>query len=150
VKAIILPCGKEALISDSDLEAVSKHKWHDNGNGYVRGFVNKKYVYLHRFITGATKGVDVDHINRNTLDNRRENLRLCSRSQNNANTGLRVNNKVGFRGVSFIKRLNRFAADIHIKKKHVFIGYFDSAIEAAKAYDAKALELFGEFAATNF
>ena len=107
---------------------------------------------MHRLITNAPKGLMVDHINHNGLDNRRKNLRLCTVSQNNRNRRpiTRPNKGSKYKGVTFDKKRNLFKAEIQHNKKKYFLGRFKSQIKAAQAYDKKARELFGEFAYLNF
>jgi len=90
----------------------------------------------------------MDHINRNTFDNRLENLRLCSSSENHANQS-KTHGSSDFKGVTWHKNREKWQVQIQYKHKYQYIGVFDDEIEAAAAYDAKARELFGEFAATN-
>lgn len=89
----------------------------------------------------------VDHANRNCTDNRIENLRCCSASKNAMNRGV-ISSYVKYKGIDFNK--GKYRARIKINGKSTHIGYFDSAEEAAMAYDIKALEIFGEFATLNF
>ena len=90
----------------------------------------------------------VDHINQDPLDNRRQNLRLATRSQNAANLGPYANNTSGYKGVDFNR--GKWRARITQDGVRYFLGTFDTAEDAARAYDQKALELFGEFASLNF
>ena len=90
----------------------------------------------------------VDHINHNGLDNRRPNLRLATRSQNAANLGPYANNTSGYKGVDFNR--GKWRARIREGGVRYFLGYFETAEDAARAYDTKAHELFGEFASLNF
>ena len=97
----------------------------------------------------APKGTLVDHIDRNSLNNRRGNLRLCTPSQNILNTrGKKGTSK--YKGVWWNTKKNKWLAMITSKGRHFHLGFFDEEIEAAKAYDRKAVELFGEFAYLNF
>jgi hypothetical protein len=98
----------------------------------------------------APDGMDVDHINGDGLCNLRENLRLCTHSENLHNRGKQINNTSGYKGVYFHKQSKKFTAKIRLEGKTTSLGYYDSPIEAAQAYDAKAREIFGEFARTNF
>jgi len=108
----------------------------------------KHFVSLHRIIMGAKYGEVVDHINGNGLDNRRANLRIAPQALNMCNRRP-GKNKSGFKGVT-VKSGNKFQSHVTFKGKVYYLGRYDSAIEAAKAYDKKAIELMGEFAWTNF
>ena len=104
---------------------------------------------LHRFILSNPENKDVDHKNHDTLDNRKENLRECSRSENNANSRLRTGSKSGFKGVSWDADRGKWRACISIKHKYKQIGRFENIITAARAYNAAAVKYFGEFAFIN-
>lgn len=105
---------------------------------------------MHREILKAPKNKSTDHINGNGLDNRRKNLRLCSVSQNACNQKPRVNNTSGFRGVYRKKGIKNWLVLIQYKKKSRHVGYYSTAIEAARAYDKAARKHHGAFARTNF
>lgn len=131
-------------------------KW--GTGGYVkvlavpRGQKNqtRKYVTLARLILDAPPEMEADHINGDTLDNRRSNLRLCSRSQNTMNRGRSgVANPTGFRGVR-PAYAGKWIAVIREHKRSHHLGTFDNERDAAKAYDAAARRLHGEFARPNF
>lgn len=95
--------GVKVLVSDEDYEWISKLNWtisrQPNGNIYIQHWKKGKCYYMHRMILDAPKGKYVDHINRNTLDNRRENIRIVTHADNMRNTDLRKSNSSGFRGV---------------------------------------------------
>lgn len=160
MKQIKLTQGKFALVDDSDYEKLDKYKWYAlrNCRGVfraVRGFCcseTKKIrsIYMHRQIMSALKGMDVDHINHNTLDNQKHNLRICTRSQNMKNGLSHKDSSSQFKGVFWHSKAQKWEATIWENKKHFYLGCFDNEIEAAKAYDRKAKELFGEFANLNF
>ena len=104
-------------------------------------------INMHREVIHAPKGVMTDHINLNTLDNRRSNLRLATHSDNAHNTRLPRNNTTGYRGVS--KHSNNYVAHINKDNKYHYLGYFSDPKEAALAYNKAAIELHGEFASLN-
>lgn len=105
-------------------------------------------MYLHRLIMGEPEGLEVDHRNGDGLDNRRQNLRVATHAQNLANQRLSAANTSGFKGVSFDRtRPNKpWAAYIKHGGRKLFLGRHETREAAAAAYDAKARELFGEFA----
>lgn len=146
--------GKCVLVDDDDYEELSKFKWIVGTHGYAqRGFYKNgktKIILMHRFIMKANKGDLIDHINRNKLDNRKENLRIANQAQNMRNCDLRVTNNSGYKGVHWSKLHKKWKAEITKDYKNYFIGLFESPEDAARAYDAKSVELFGEFARLNF
>jgi hypothetical protein len=136
-----------AIVDDEDYQLVSAYHWKLSHNGYaVCGACEK--IRMHRIIMGDPEKFEVDHINGNKLDNRRENLRLATRHQNMRNRGPLSTNKTGYKGVS--KFRSGFKATISVNKRTKIIGVFSSAEEAARAYDEVAKILFGEFAWLNF
>ena len=149
---ILLTKGQVAIVDEADFERLSQRKWcalHIKKSGvfYAASRIDGKFVLMHRYLTEAPKGMLVDHANRNTLDNRRSNLRVCSKGQNNANKG--VLSKHGFKGVYRQKPTERWGAHITIDGKHRDLGRYNSKAEAARAYDIAAIAAFGEFALTN-
>lgn len=122
-------------------------------NGYreIR-YKNRRY-YEHRiaffFINNYLPDF-IDHVDRDKSNNKINNLRECNKSQNEQNKEVRSNNTSGYRGVSYKKRNFKFASRINLNGKEIFLGYFEKAEDAAKTYDKKATELFGEFAYLNF
>lgn len=117
---------------------------------YVRLYKSGKMILLHRLIMKAPRDKQVDHINGNGLDNRKVNLRLCTRSQNAANTNKYVRNKSGYKGVSWDKSKNKWKAQITKNKKTITLLRSDDPIKAANAYDTAALKYHKEFAVLNF
>lgn len=133
-------------------------KWHVI-NGKTNSYAvstgkrpEQKKFYMHRVIMGVenNNGVDVDHINGNSLDNRRCNLRVCTRSQNTMNKRKHKDGIQKYKGITFRKDNQKYQAQIMLNGKRITIGCFDTDIEAAKAYDNFARRYFGEFAKTNF
>lgn len=147
VKEIQLTRGKVALVDEEDYEMLVAVRWCVS-DGYA---YSAKLGRMHRFIISAQKGVMVDHINGNKLDNRRSNLRLCTNSQNQANRK-HVCGKSKFKGVVWQSRSNGtgfWKATIIVNGKAIYLGRFETDLEAAKAYNRAASEHFGEFAHLN-
>jgi hypothetical protein len=150
--------GYTALVSDEDYERLTTHKWgphiHRGGGVYLRRdrVVNKiRYKEsMSRLVAGAVKGEIVDHIDGNTLNNQRDNLRICTNAQNMCNRGKTKANKSGFKGVYFVAgKTNRWRAEIERDRTRYRLGCFNTPEEAAIAYNNKAIELHGEFAKLN-
>ena len=157
MKRIPLTQGKFALVDDEDYKWLNQYKWHalkDKHTFYaVRGIClngKMKRIFMHREITQALPNEETDHRNHNGLHNWRDNLRTCTRSENARNRKPSKSCSSRYKGVRWYKRNHNWNAQIGKNGKQYHIGYFTSEIEAAKAYDAKAKELFGEFAYLNF
>jgi len=156
MKQIQLTRGKFALVDDEDYDRlVAMGKWHVCA-GYASKAGKKSQgqqgmcIYMHRFIMSAQKGVEIDHINGDRLDNRKCNLRLCSHLENLKNQPTaRKNNTSGFKGVCWNKVLNKWQSNIMLNGKSTHLGVFMCKIEAAKAYNAAAVQFHGEFANIN-
>jgi hypothetical protein len=132
---------------------VSVCNWYASFNGhhpypYVKGRLpgGKSPRRLHRYLLGFP-AMSVDHIDGNTLDNRRSNLRIATPTLSNANTGVRSDSTVGFKGVR--RNGKKFSAGVSIAGERIHLGTFDTPQEAALAYDAEAIKRFGPFARTN-
>ncbi len=159
MKKISLTQGKFAIVDDEDYEWLSQWKWYavkKRNSFYVERRSptdpcthKSSKVSMHRVIMDAIKGKEVDHINHDTLDNRRSNLRLCTASENQQNRRPQSNCSSRFKGVCRDRRRRKWGACIYINGKRIGLGSFDSETDAAEAYDKKAQELFGEFAYTN-
>ena len=120
------------MIDTEDLEKVKYYCWRIDPKGYVvansRNGENKM-VRIHRIITGVDEEHIVDHINWNTLDNRKENLRIATKTQNNINIKRRKNNRSGYTGVSLLKN-GKYVAAISINKKKIYLGTFNNLEDA--------------------
>ncbi len=150
--------GLFVLVDDEDCEWLVQSNWALHSGGYAyRGMRlagDRLTLYIHREIwerhNGSfALGFCIDHKNRNKLDNRKNNFRIATYSQNNANTVARSGTS-NYKGVSWHKPLNKWRAAISINSKKIFLGYYSSENKAARAYDEAARKHFGEFAYTNF
>ena len=162
MKIIKLTQGKGAIVDDDCYERLSKYNWQYTYYGYAsRGAFKEELasgspsnILMHRELMNAPNGVDVDHINGDRLDNRLENLRLCSRKENLRNTMKRMNTKKGvasskYKGIYWAKDRNKWRATIRFNGKNYHIGTFEDELEAAKAYNEYAEKHFGDFARIN-
>jgi hypothetical protein len=154
MKTIALTHGLVARVDDDDFEDLNSRHWFANReySGYyaVSQDPGGKQYRMHRVILGITDpGVNVDHRDGDTLNNQRYNLRPCTDSQNGANRKISSNNKSGYKGVHWNKAMGRWAAQIQWHNKVYTLGYHSDPLEAARAYDRRALQIFGEFARTN-
>jgi hypothetical protein len=159
-REIPLTQGQVALVDEADYEWLSQWKWCAQYMASVKGFYAVRGVKkdgkctsipMHRFILGLQKGdkLQADHVNRDTLDNRRSNLRSCTRSENNQNKSAQSNNSSGFKGVCFDKRKGKWKAEIKTQGKRMFLGYRDNPKDAHALYVAAAYEHHGSFACTG-
>lgn len=151
-KEIKLTKGQVALVDDEDYELVMQYKWWANKQGSsFRACKNRtkrdSYIYMHQLIM---KNKIIDHIDGNSLNNQKYNLRICSRIQNQQNMKKHQDNQTGFKGIVLDKRDGIYSARIRFQNKSISLGRFKTPEEAAKAYDKAAKELFGEFARLNF
>ena len=152
-KLIPLTQGKFAIVDADDYDELSQYKWtaaKSPNTFYAVRSVRGRQIRMHRLITNAPKGLVVDHRNHNGLDNRKENLRLCTRSENACNQRPQTGRSSKYKGVCWHKTQKRWHARIHSNGVTYHLGSFKSEIEAAKAYDKKTKELFGKFACLNF
>jgi len=148
-----------ALVDDEDFEKLSKYVWYYSGGDIpersyaIRNFRigddDWTHRRMHRMILDAKKGEIIDHADGNRLNCQRYNIRKCNGRQNMQNQGLSKNNTSGYKGVRWNKVLHKFQSQICVNYKNYHLGLFDDKIEAAKAYNEKAKELFGEFARLN-
>jgi hypothetical protein len=161
MKLIPLNHGLSAMVDDEDYDALMLHTWHaaKHHTGKFYASTNGKYVNrkrkppikMHRLILSAPKGMCADHINGDTLNNQRINLRLCTAAQNAKNRKKDKTNKSGFKGVNrFNCRKNPWVAQISVDGKKKHLGLFATPLLAAQAYDKAAKQYHGEFASLNF
>ena len=156
VRKIPLTRGKFAIVDDADFKWLNQWKWHCDVYGYATGRANRRgrgapKILMHRLILDTPKGAETDHINHNTLDNRRTNLRVVNRNQNNWNQQkIKDRGTSIYKGVCWNKKRKTWQAQIAFKKKNSVIGQFKTEHHAAVAYDLWADYLFGEYAKLNF
>lgn len=154
MKTIKLTKGKVCLVDDEDFENLNQYKWH-LCSGYAARSVgykdNKHMLYMHRVILNITNSkIYVDHKDSNKLNNTKSNLRTCTQSQNGANARTPSMKKTSkYKGVYFDKSRKKWTARIKVKYIGKFLGRYDTELEAAKAYNKAAFEIFGEFARLN-
>ena len=145
--------GKSAQIDPADAKRVMTHAWtliEDDLTSYARANIDGRPVFLHRFLLNPEFRQHVDHRNGNGLDNRRQNLRPCTPSQNHQNRRKARGCSSCFKGVSWNIQTQRWFASIRVNKKQKYLGRFLTEEAAARAYDQAALAAFGEFAWLNF
>ena len=157
---IKLTQGKVAIIDDADFDLVSRHKWYavtsQRHNTYYaiaharRDDGSRTTIQMHRLILGLTDPkIHTDHIDGDGLNNQRANLRECSNAENQWNTGAKINNTSGFKGVSWNKWRGKLVASIAVDGKQKYLGYHDTKEAAYEAYCTAAAEFHGEFANTG-
>lgn len=152
---VIVKCdGYDVIIDKEDERFVTSHNWSANkrdiaayGLYYFICRVGAEVVSLHRYLLGCKwrDGNVVDHINGNTLDNRKTNLRLCNKSQSQMNRGRQSNNKTGYKGVSYRKDKGKYEGRIKVNGKTIHLGYTYTAEESYERYIAAAREHYGCF-----
>lgn len=151
MKIIRLTKGKVAVVDDEDYEFVSQYNWYASKTKkkyYVKSAsVGCPFTFMHQLIM---QRAGVDHVNGNSLDNRRSNLRVCTQRENCRNRVKRKTCSSQFKGVCLSKRSGKWDASITTKEKRRYLGRFEQEEEAAKAYDKAARDAFGEFARLNF
>ena len=155
-RLIPLTQGQNAIVDSDDFEWLSKWNWNAHWDAHANCFYARrkqsgKTIMMHREIMHLKIGELVDHGNRNSLDNRKENLRYATVSQNTANTKNPSDNSSGYRGVSrTTSKKERWRAVIIHQGRYIHIGTFDTKQMAARAYDQIAHRMFGEFAHLNY
>jgi len=148
MKKIELNKGKFVLVDDSDFGQIDEFHWHAEllmkSHWYAFTSINGKSISMHRLLMNPSKGQEIDHINGNGLDNRQENLRICSHLENMRNRKLHKNNKSGVKGV--YRSDNKWRVQIRVNKKAIEIGQFLNLEDARIARNLAARKYFGKFA----
>ena len=154
MKKIELTQGKVTQVDDEDYEWLNQWKWYAikvHRTFYAVRYVNKDKltIFMHRIILNISEKIKPDHKDRDGLNNQRNNLRVCTEQQNNFNRKGWLNCSSTYKGVTWDKNAKKWRPSITINNKKIHLGSFDSETKAARAYDVKAIELFGEFAYLN-
>lgn len=150
VRRIPLGKGLFATVDATDYEELRQYRWRAIRHGrnvYAATHKKGRTVYMHRMLMRPRKGYVVDHIDGNSLNNRRCNLRVCTPAQNLANKGPRGGTS---QYVGVYRFRDKWVAHVVCRGKHYYVGAFEDEVEAAKARDRKAYELHGEYAYLNF
>lgn len=153
-KEIQLTQGQVAIVDDWWFDELNQYNWQAVWNLGTKSYyarrnsLDHKTIIMHRVIAGAKRGEVCDHSNHNTLDNREENLRVCTSSQNNMNRGKKLGTSSEYKGVT--PHGSGWRARIKISRMNHYLGTYKNPEDAAKAYDEAAKRLHGEFATLNF
>jgi hypothetical protein len=143
------------ILDDADFKNFGNLKWNLHSKGYAVKRITQpdtkksKILFLHRLLMGNPEGLTVDHINGNKLDNRRENLRVCTLAKNNMNKSKKLTGKHKYKGYALCKQNKNFEARICVNYKKLYLGTFKTEEEAAMAYNEAAYVYFGPFAKLN-
>ena len=159
MREIPLTQGQVALVSEIDYDFLNQWKWYAQWDFKGQCFyavrnskmINGKRtrIWMHRLILNAPNDIEVDHRNRNTLDNQRHNLRLDPEKRNQQNRGTQSINTSGYKGVSWHKEHKKWQVRITSQNKRYHLGYFDVKEDGVKRYNEEAIKLHGEFARLN-
>lgn len=157
MRTIPLTQGKVAIVDDEDFEWLNQWKWHVVSRSAMyaarsmwKGNRKKLNVRMHRMILSVKNGMIVDHINGDSLDNRKSNLRVCRHANNMRNRKPVKGSSSRFIGVHFHIPRKKWVASLSTGNKYYYLGIFKNEEDAARARDIKATEMFGEFAYLNF
>ena len=158
-RKIKLTQGKYATVDNKDYKYLNKYKWYSMYVPVMNSFYavrnikisgnKQKLILMHRVIMKVPKGLEIDHINHNTLDNCKSNLRIATHSQNQMNHIKCKNKSSKYKGVSWNKQNKKWMAYIYLNGKRTYLGLFRKEIDGAYAYDKMAKKLFGRYAYLN-
>ena len=159
-REISLSNGRVTKVDPADYERLSQWKWYAQRVPSMQAFYaarhtlkseGRKTILMHREILGLHigDGLHGDHINGDTLDNRRINLRVATTSENGMNCKRSKRNKSGYKGVHWDKAKKKWMAYIQVRGRHTFLGYFETAEEAHVVRCKAETETYGEFARTE-
>lgn len=148
------------LVDDEDYNFLNQFRWYlrrsnkrNNQLGYAQTpiTINRKQtsIIMHKILIDIPNGMVIDHINHNTFDNRKSNLRIVTKSQNQMNKLPQKGKISKFKGVNWDKNLKKWKSRCSLNRKQYYLGLFEDEIDAARAYNIKAKELHGEYAYLN-
>lgn len=153
---VFLTQGTRCIVDTDEWKNLKDFSWYAGGHKHRRYVTSQKTVagkrtvyYMHRMITGCPDGLMVDHINHDTLDNRKQNLRVCTNQENQFNKKAKVTAKTNYKGVYFFRRTSRWYAQICLNGKNKHLGYYKTELEAAVAYNNAANRHYGAFSYLN-
>ena len=136
---------KEFYFDLDDFYKIKDYRWAERPDGYLISMTTGENIRMHRLIMNVKRDFVVDHINHNTLDNRKENLRICNQHENSKNCIKHKNNTSGTSGVSLIKTSNRWRAYIYLNGKQINLGVYKNINDATKARKDAEIKYFGEY-----
>ena len=134
-----------SILDKDDFKRAKQFRWSMHSGGYCQTRVNGKLIKLHQFILGKKQGYEIDHFNGNKLDNRKQNLRFCTKSQNQFNCGPSKRNTSGLRGVSWHKKAGKWQARFRYNYEYIWLGLFNDKQEAGDAVKRAIKVKLGNF-----
>lgn len=141
---------KEFYFDLDDYDKIKAYCWYENSDGYIVAHNGDKTVRLNRLVTDCNKnGIDVDHIKHNLYDNRKIMLRVCTHQKNSFNCRKKKNNTSGITGVSYDKSRNKWATEIRVNNKKIFLGRFECKEDAVKVRKEAEKKYFGKYSYDN-
>lgn len=148
MRIILLNKNLSALVDDEDFEWLSEYRWYAVEysrvkNRFYAKMSSRRKTLMHRLLLNAPRELEVDHMNGNTLDNRKSNLRLATRSENARNCLVRIDSKARFKGVEYRQDKGKYSAYYTLNGEKHHIGYFDDALSASEAHKKSFSEALG-------
>jgi len=140
-----------AIVDVEDVGKIKDYKWHTSSKNYAETWIEGKRALIQHVIMDIeqNKHKQIDHIDRDKLNNRKLNLRFCTQGENKRNGGIYKNNTSGFKGVGWREKRKKWEVRIGANRKVIFLGYFENKTDAVKAYNTAALKHHGAFACLN-